>query len=129
VISQFLGTLMLEEQVYVKNWFRENLKELNMVKNFIFSEIKISPYLEINKNSLTGLGGFYIFLKLIHPSLKDSDEFSKKLIIAEGVILLPGHYFGINWKNYVRISFGNVTMDDAKEGFSRINQFLTDFKK
>ena len=42
--------------------------------------------------------------------------------------MLPGGAFGEGWENHVRISFGNVTYEQALEGLERLEKFSSGYK-
>jgi aspartate/methionine/tyrosine aminotransferase len=124
-ISQYLAKLFLQNDLKVNTWFEDQINEIKKVRYYLINEIKSSRILEIEKESLTGRGGYYLFPKLIDRKFKNAKEFSQKLIQEQNVIVLPGQYFGSGWEKYVRISFGNVSESEAIEGFSRIYKLFS----
>lgn len=82
-------------------------------------------------NAIDGLsvvkpdGAFYLFVncKEVEP---DSMEFCKALLEKEGVATVPGVGFGAD--GYFRFSFA-VDLDTIKEGISRIERFVQNYKK
>ena len=74
---------------------------------------------------MSGLGGFYLFPKITVKDFQNqSFDLITRLITEKDVVLLPGIGFGDNWSNYIRISFGNVNLDQVQEGFSRLKEFF-----
>lgn len=67
-------------------------------------------------------GAFYVF-----PSIKstgmDCMKFAKRLLKEEKVAVVPGTAFGIEDKDYIRISYASK-MSDLKEACLRIEHFL-----
>lgn len=63
-------------------------------------------------------GAFYFFLK-VHGDY-DSFELAKKLITDYGVAVIPGNTFGMENGCYLRVAYGALTQDTAKEGIKRL---------
>ncbi len=67
-------------------------------------------------------GAFYVF-----PSIKNAGmdclQFAKRLLKEEKVAVVPGTAFGLQKKDYIRISYAS-NMSDLKEACGRIERFL-----
>jgi len=63
-------------------------------------------------------GAFYFFVKI--PTTLDSLTLAKKLITEHGVATIPGQAFGMHQGCYLRISYGALTKETAKEGIDRL---------
>ena len=78
-------------------------------------------------------GAFYIMIdisKLINKSfndikIKDSLVFSKLLLEAENVAVIPGSAFG--FENYIRISYA-TSSENVKKGIERLQVFINNLK-
>lgn len=78
-------------------------------------------------------GAFYIMIdisKLINKSfndikIKDSLAFSKLLLEAENVAVIPGSAFG--FENYIRISYA-TSSENVKKGIERLQVFINNLK-
>ena len=78
-------------------------------------------------------GAFYIMIdisKLINKSfndikIKDSLAFSKLLLEAENVAVIPGSAFG--FENYIRISYA-TSSENVKKGIERLQAFINNLK-
>lgn len=78
-------------------------------------------------------GAFYIMIdisKLINKSfndikIKDSLVFSKLLLEAENVAVIPGSAFG--FENYIRISYA-TSSENVKKGIERLQAFINNLK-
>lgn len=125
VFSQILVKTMLEREDQTKDWFAKNFDQLRQVRKYILEEISDSEFFALDRSSLSGLGGFYLFPSIIDSKYQDNSlSLITKLIQEEDLVLLPGFGFGNTWNNYVRISFGNVNLEQVQEGFSRLKKFF-----
>lgn len=125
VVSQVLIKELLEREQETKKWFDSNFKQLQEVRKYILEEINQSDFFKLQQNSLSGLGGFYLFPAIsLKPYQNKSHELVSRLIKEQDIVLLPGSGFGDTWKNYLRISFGNVNLTQVQEGFSRLKEFF-----
>ncbi len=79
-------------------------------------------------NTIPGLrcytpqGAFYTFVDISGTGMKAS-EFAVRLLDETGVIVVPGHAFGKNSNQYIRVSFATSDIK-IKEGCSRIRKFM-----
>jgi aspartate/methionine/tyrosine aminotransferase len=105
-------------------WLQDRIKEINKVRRFLIGFLNENQHFTIHKESFTGQSAFYVFPELNLDSMIKSDLFVENLVKTEAVLMLPGTAFGNHWKNNIRISFGNVTLEDAKIGTERIQHFL-----
>ena len=125
VLSQTLVKILLDHGNETKSWFQTNFKQLGQVREYLIKEITNSNFFSLEKNSLSGLGGFYLFPQIIGSVYKNNSvKLVTDLIQKQDLVLLPGIGFGETWSNYIRISFGNVNLDQVKEGFTRLNEFF-----
>ena len=125
VVSQVLVRTMLLREQETKEWFQSKFKQLGEVRKYILEEISCSDFFALEKNSLSGLGGFYLFPKILTEKYQNkSFELITNIIKNQDLVLLPGMGFGDDWSNYVRISFGNVNLQQVQEGFTRLKLFF-----
>ena len=112
VISQYgaLGALQAQP-----NYLQDNIGALAQVREMVMELLK----------PLQGLctiapadGAFYFFLK-VHTSM-DAFELVKKLIYEHQVAVIPGTTFGMNDGCYLRVAYGALQQDTAKEGIERL---------
>lgn len=68
-------------------------------------------------------GTFYVFARIPEKVGKKSQEFAEYLLEQTGVAVAPGIFFGENYDNYFRISFG-TSMEDVKKGVERMRKIL-----
>jgi len=66
-------------------------------------------------------GAFYIFVNISKTGLKSMD-FTKRLLEAEHIAVIPGEPFG--WDDYVRLSFA-TSMENIQKGLDRIEKWQT----
>lgn len=68
-------------------------------------------------------GGYYFFLKL--DTDKSSADIARALMEKYGVITIPGEAFGADYPA-LRVSYGNTTEMEAKEGLARLGKGLSE---
>lgn len=112
VISQYaaLGALQAKEE-YLKG----NLEAIAQVRQLVLNSF----------NRLQGLctiapadGAFYFFLK-VHTNI-DSFELVERLIKEHKVAVIPGTTFGMDNGCYLRVAYGALQKETAKEGIERL---------
>ncbi len=72
-------------------------------------------------------GAFYTFPNITSTGLSSMD-FSKKLLMAENVAVVPGSAFGACGEGYVRACYA-TSMDGINEALDRITEFVSELKK
>jgi len=81
---------------------------------------------DIGLNCFEPKGAFYTF-----PSIKStgltSEEFAKRLLFEEKVVVIPGSVFGACGEGFVRCAYA-VSQYELKEALERIERFLTGIK-
>ncbi len=124
-VSQVLVKELLERENETNSWFQSQFKQLQDVRTYIMQELNDSAFFDLQPHSLSGLGGFYLFPAIASEHYQNNSfELVSKLIKEQDLVLLPGSGFGDTWNNYVRISFGNVNLNQVQEGFSRLKDFF-----
>jgi len=123
VISQYaaLGALQAKEE-----YFKSNIGALAQPAVGI---AQVRQLVLDSLNRLQGLcsitpanGAFYFFLKV--NTQIDAFELVKRLIQEHKVAVLPGTTFGMDDGCYLRIAYGALQKDTAKEGIERLVQGL-----
>lgn len=116
VISQYaaLGALQAKEE-----YFQSNIGALAQVRQLVLDSL----------NRLQGLcsitpanGAFYFFLKV--NTQMDAFELVKRLIQEYKVAVIPGTTFGMDDGCYLRVAYGALQKETAKEGIERLVQGL-----
>ncbi|QMS90098.1 pyridoxal phosphate-dependent aminotransferase [Nostoc edaphicum CCNP1411] len=116
VISQYaaLGALQAKEE-----YLQSNIGALAQVRQLVLDSL----------NPLQGLcsitpanGAFYFFLK-VHTQM-DAFELVKRLIQEHKVAVIPGTTFGMDDGCYLRVAYGALQKETAKEGIKRLVQGL-----
>lgn len=109
------------------------------VNEMILDFEKRRNYMEKTLEEINGLsiikpeGAFYIMINIDKclgkeidgEIIKDSMDFSAKLLEHEKVAVIPGKAFGLD--NYVRVSYA-TSMELIKKGLERINKFINKLK-
>ncbi|MBD0265469.1 MAG: pyridoxal phosphate-dependent aminotransferase [Tolypothrix sp. Co-bin9] len=112
VVSQYaaLGALQAKEE-YIKG----NVEAIASVRSLVLNLL----------NRLQGLctitpadGAFYFFLK-VHTQM-DTFELVERLIKEHQVAVIPGTTFGMDNGCYLRVAYGALQKDTAKEGIERL---------
>jgi len=67
-------------------------------------------------------GAYYLFPRI--RTRKSSWEVAKRLVEEHRVQTIPGTAFGRDWPCHIRLSFGNVSQEDAREAIRRIKDGL-----
>ncbi|MHC5936483.1 pyridoxal phosphate-dependent aminotransferase [Nostoc sp.] len=116
VISQYaaLGALQAKEE-----YLNSNIGALTQVRQVVLDSL----------NPLQGLcsitpanGAFYFFLKV--NTEMDAFELVKRLIQEHKVAVIPGTTFGMDHGCYLRVAYGALQKETAKEGIERLVQGL-----
>ncbi|ODH02673.1 aspartate aminotransferase [Nostoc sp. KVJ20] len=116
VISQYaaLGALQAKEE-----YLQSNIGALAQVRQLVLDSLKPLQGL----CSITPANGaFYFFLK-VHTQM-DAFELVKKLIQEHKVAVIPGTTFGMDDGCYLRVAYGALQKETAKEGIERLVQGL-----
>ncbi|MDZ8051201.1 MAG: pyridoxal phosphate-dependent aminotransferase [Aulosira sp. ZfuVER01] len=116
VISQYaaLGALQAKDE-----YLKENIGAIAQVRQLVLKSL----------NRLQGLctitpadGAFYFFLR-VHTQI-NAFELVKRLIQEHQVAVIPGTTFGMEDGCYLRVAYGALQQETAKEGIERLVQGL-----
>lgn len=121
-ISQYVALGALNAEA---TYLDTKLEDMAEVRKIVFDNL--SP-LKSTCSIPTGNGAFYVFIRL--PQLKTpmtSLELAKKLVTEHKVATIPGESFGMTDGVYLRLSYGALTPEDAKEGITRFVQGVQSF--
>ena len=105
--------------------YQEEIKELEIMKN-AFMERK--EYIAKALKEIEGVtyvdpkGAFYIFMNVGNLNMAGID-FCEEILQEYGVTLSPGNNFGLEWENYVRISYA-CSLEDIKYAMDSIKKFV-----
>ncbi|MFN6565849.1 pyridoxal phosphate-dependent aminotransferase [Dendronalium sp. ChiSLP03b] len=116
VVSQYaaLGALQAKD-----DYLRENIGAIAQVRQVVLKSLNCLQSL----CSITPANGaFYFFLK-VHTQM-DAFQLVAKLIQEHKVAVIPGTTFGMNNGCYLRVAYGALQKDTAKEGIERLVQGL-----
>lgn len=72
-------------------------------------------------------GAFYTFVNVKKTGLSDI-EFSKRLLLEQGVATCPGSFFGEGGRGYVRFCFA-TNEKNIRKGIKKVGNFIKDIKK
>lgn len=112
VVSQYAALGALNTGIiYCQNY----LKDITKVREMMLDSLQTIPH--ICKVSSSD-GAFYFFLK-INTNLKAFD-LAKRLIEEYQVAVIPGETFGVENGCYLRVAYGALSPETAKEGITRL---------
>ena len=78
---------------------------------------------EIGLSCFEPKGAFYTFPSIQNTGFKTSEEFVKRLLVEEKVVVIPGSVFGVSGEGFVRCSYA-VSQYEIKEALKRMGRFL-----
>jgi aspartate/methionine/tyrosine aminotransferase len=112
VVSQYaaLGALQAKPE-----YLKDNIKAIAEVRELVIGSFK---NLEGICTIAPADGAFYFFLKV--NAQIDDFELVKQLISQYHVAVLPGTTFGMNQGCYLRVAYGALQKETAKEGIERL---------
>ncbi|MGF1673245.1 MAG: pyridoxal phosphate-dependent aminotransferase [Rivularia sp. (in: cyanobacteria)] len=118
VISQYaaLGALQAKPE-----YLRDNIQAIAEVRELVIKSLK--P-LESICRIAPASGAFYFFLKV--DTQMDAFELVKQLISDYQVAVLPGTTFGMHQGCYLRVAYGALQKETAKQGIERLVNGLKD---
>ena len=112
VVSQYAALGALQAQ---PDYLKDNIQAIAEVRELVVEYLKsLSDICTIAPAD----GAFYFFLK-IHTKM-DAFELVKKLIQEYKVAVIPGNTFGMNQGCYLRVAYGALQKETAKEGIERL---------
>ena len=112
VISQYAALGALQTQ---PNYLKDNIQAIGKVRESVIESLKkIEDICTIAPVD----GAFYLFLK-VHTQI-DAFELVKQLIHEYKVAVLPGDTFGMNQGCYLRVAYGALQKETAKEAIERL---------
>ncbi|MBC1236109.1 pyridoxal phosphate-dependent aminotransferase [Nostoc sp. 2RC] len=116
VISQYaaLGALQAKQE-----YLQENIAAISQVRKLVLKSLN---RLENLCTITPANGAFYFFLKVHTPM--DAFELVKRLIQEYKVAVIPGTTFGVENQCYLRVAYGALQQETAKEGIERLVEGL-----
>ena len=118
VVSQYAAVGALNAG---KAYCQQHLSKIAEVRTIVAQQLdSIKDICAIAPNP----GAFYFFLK-INTDLNDLD-LVRKLIEQYKVAVIPGSTFGMENDCYLRVAYGSLQRDTAKEGIERLTTGLRD---
>jgi aspartate/methionine/tyrosine aminotransferase len=112
VVSQYaaLGALQSDPE-----YINQNIAAISQVRELVLESLKnIGDFCTIAPTA----GAFYFFLR-IHTNM-DTFELVTKLIQEHQVAVIPGTTFGMEDGCYLRVAYGALQQETAKEGIERL---------
>lgn len=118
VVSQYaaLGALQAKPE-----YLKDNIQAIAEVRELVIQSLK--P-LESICRIAPAEGAFYFFLKV--DTQMDAFELVKQLISDYQVAVLPGTTFGMHQGCYLRVAYGALQKETAKQGIERLVNGLKD---
>jgi len=112
VISQYAALGALQAQ---PDYLKDNIRAIAEVRQLVVESL---GHLEGICTIAPADGAFYFFIK-VHTQI-DAFELLKQLINEYRVAVLPGNTFGMNQGCYLRVAYGALQKETAKEGIERL---------
>jgi aspartate/methionine/tyrosine aminotransferase len=112
VVSQFAA---VEAMRAGKPYCDPSIAEIGAVREHVLERLRIVSGVEVN----AAAGAFYVLLHLTKVERTDL-EIVEELIRNHGVAVIPGSAFGIEHGCYLRISYGALEPQKAREGIDRL---------
>jgi aminotransferase len=100
-----------------RNDVDDMIKSYRRRRNFI-----VQSFNEMGLTCHSPGGAFYAFPSIESTGLT-SDEFAEKLLMQEGVAVVPGNVFGISGEGHVRCSYA-TSLEQLQEAVKRIDRFV-----
>lgn len=107
------------------------MKESKEFQNFIREEFQKRRDAIVNGfNSIDGivcekpLGSFYCYPDISNTKFSTGEEYSEKAFDLAKVVLVPGNEFGPSQSNFIRASFGSVSVTQIEEVIERLKTML-----
>ncbi|NDJ22866.1 pyridoxal phosphate-dependent aminotransferase [Nostoc sp. B(2019)] len=116
VVSQYaaLGALQAKD-----DYLHSNIGAIAQVRKLVLESLnRLQSLCTITPAN----GAFYFFLK-VHTQM-DAFELVKRLIQEHKIAVIPGSTFGMNNGCYLRVAYGALQKETAKEGIDRLVQGL-----
>lgn len=101
-----------------QRWIEYVRSELNRRRLRLYNTLKSFNILGVVKP----IGAYYFFVNIAKTGLS-SEKLCSILLDRYGIACIPGKYFG-GWDNYIRISYGGVSMNDIEEFHDRFKRAL-----
>lgn len=109
--------------------YKDKIEEVNLMlddfknrKEYIVGELeKIKEFKFVKPE-----GAFYVFINVGGLGLTGM-EFCEDLLNKKGIVLAPGHSYGDDWIDYVRISYA-CSMDNIKKTIKYIKEYISELK-
>ena len=116
VVSQYAATGALEAgKIYCK----QQLESIEDVRNLFLAELRgINACCTLSPSN----GAFYFLLKL--DTTLDDMTVVRRLISEHRVAVIPGHTFGLRHGCYLRVAYGALDRQHAREGIRRLTHGL-----
>ena len=117
LVSQYAALGALEAGM---DYCRRQLEGIVDIRNMILTELcDIDSFCTVSP----GNGAFYFLLKI--ATELDDMTVVRKLISEHGVAVIPGHTFGLDAGCNLRVSYGALDRQNAREGIRRLTRGLT----
>jgi aspartate/methionine/tyrosine aminotransferase len=116
VISQYAALGAMKVGV---SYCKKHLMEINFVRESFLKSLKS---LQDLCTIVPGDGAFYFFIK-IHSDINDF-QLVERLIKEHKIAVLPGSTFGMSDGCYLRIAYGSLAKETAKEARERLTKGL-----
>ena len=101
-----------------QDFLRERIEILRQRRDLLVKRLNALPAV----SCIVPEGAFYVFLNIAKTGMT-ADEYSVRLLDSTGVCALPGNCFGKFGEEYVRFSYGSVSVEMIKEALDKMREF------
>jgi aspartate/methionine/tyrosine aminotransferase len=115
VISQVGAVAALGD---IHNFTRSHLPELEARRGLLSEALAAIPALSWHETS----GALFAFARADSPA--EGDELAWDILERAHVLLVPGSAFGVEWRDYLRISYGSSTRSRFAEALERLRRYF-----
>ncbi|MDF2955202.1 MAG: Aspartate/methionine/tyrosine aminotransferase [Candidatus Alkanophagales archaeon MCA70_species_2] len=105
-----------------EKYVREMVEEYDRRRRLILKGLR-----DVGLDCFEPKGAFYIFPSIEGTGLS-SEEFVERLLLKEGVVVVPGNVFGECGEGYIRCSYA-TSQQNINEALARIERFLKNLER
>lgn len=113
-VQRAMTTVLEQAPDYPRRW----LEELKHRRDFLITTFTDTPALD----PVAPAGGFFVMVKVL--GCTDSRALARALIDKQQVVTIPGRFFGESGEGYLRVSYGDATLERLREATERIGHFV-----
>ena len=102
----------------IHDFTRGHIPELEARRGMLSEALAAIPALSWHETS----GSLFAFARADSPA--EGDELAWDILERAHVLLVPGSAFGVEWRDYLRISYGSSTRSRFAEALERLRRYF-----